>query len=492
MDNVIQNIKLDDILPSDFQSYDPETTNLSELVASIKKYGLIEPLLVRPQNGKYEIILGNKRYRAALQAGLTSVPALVKNVDDEVVRQYRIINHLDNNRKSESTFSTPNSNDSMQSKNTFIKKEVPPQEAQQMNKSMYSTNPTLDNFNPMNRLNHNTNMDVINLSELNKKEYERDDVPMNNEQMNNNLGTINSNQAQALNNKPANEPTFGGRFFPSLEDEPTNMDIGGMNSFTAPIAGNINPTPTSVPNTLNNNLIDLTDIAAEKENPMQTPPTFANIPSPEQTHEMIPNNQVLNNQPTMNQNNITPINDNPYSQPTSAIPNSMVNPMDYPSNNSINSPIMDPTINQLNNNTPSPVSNFQNSEPINNVPQFDMSQNIAPTNFSQPQSMNGIGMDPATNFNSSPTPAMPTNPVGIPALNNEFLNEPSSNTNVNSSPIAPAIPPEEMQTFPQKEVFPVVNTIKSVAASLETFGYKINMVDEDGPNSYKIIIEIEK
>ncbi len=61
------------------QHFDPVA--LEELAASLKEHGVLEPLLVNEtKNGTYEIIAGERRFRAAKLAGLTTVPALVKNV----------------------------------------------------------------------------------------------------------------------------------------------------------------------------------------------------------------------------------------------------------------------------------------------------------------------------------------------------------------------------------------------------------------------------
>jgi len=54
------------------------------LVASVRAHGIIEPLVVRPLgDGRYEIVAGERRYRAALEAGLTEVPVAVREVDDQ-------------------------------------------------------------------------------------------------------------------------------------------------------------------------------------------------------------------------------------------------------------------------------------------------------------------------------------------------------------------------------------------------------------------------
>ena len=71
---------------------------LNELAASIKAQGLMQPILVRPlaANGsdRYEIIAGERRYRAAQIAGLTEVPVLVKDVDDQAAAAMALIENM--------------------------------------------------------------------------------------------------------------------------------------------------------------------------------------------------------------------------------------------------------------------------------------------------------------------------------------------------------------------------------------------------------------
>src|SRR4051812_21665936 len=71
---------------------------LQELAASIKAQGLMQPILVRPvaHNGpdRYEIIAGERRFRAAQIAGLTEVPVLVKDVDDQAAAAMALIENI--------------------------------------------------------------------------------------------------------------------------------------------------------------------------------------------------------------------------------------------------------------------------------------------------------------------------------------------------------------------------------------------------------------
>lgn len=69
--------------PQPFLEYSPET--LYELVESIKEHGIINPVTVREaKNGKYEILSGRNRVRAAKKLGIRSVPAIIKeNISDD-------------------------------------------------------------------------------------------------------------------------------------------------------------------------------------------------------------------------------------------------------------------------------------------------------------------------------------------------------------------------------------------------------------------------
>ena len=64
----------------------PATTNSGPLVESIGSVGVVQPLLVRRRKGRYELIAGSKRLAAAIAAGLTEVPCLLRDADDERAR----------------------------------------------------------------------------------------------------------------------------------------------------------------------------------------------------------------------------------------------------------------------------------------------------------------------------------------------------------------------------------------------------------------------
>jgi ParB family chromosome partitioning protein len=68
---------------------------LSELSASIKEIGIIQPITLREINeNKYQIIAGERRYRASKMAGLTTIPAYVKKAEDDLVMEMALIENL--------------------------------------------------------------------------------------------------------------------------------------------------------------------------------------------------------------------------------------------------------------------------------------------------------------------------------------------------------------------------------------------------------------
>ena len=86
---------LDDIIPNRFQPREVfEERALKELAVSIKEHGVIQPIIVRNVNGKYEIIAGERRYKASAMAGLTKIPAIIRNLDDKESSKVALLENL--------------------------------------------------------------------------------------------------------------------------------------------------------------------------------------------------------------------------------------------------------------------------------------------------------------------------------------------------------------------------------------------------------------
>jgi ParB family chromosome partitioning protein len=91
----VQKISLDRIRPCHFQPRKDFTEeSLHELAASIKEQGVVQPLLVRPKGDGFELIAGERRWRAAKLAGIETVPIIVRQANDRTVLELALIENL--------------------------------------------------------------------------------------------------------------------------------------------------------------------------------------------------------------------------------------------------------------------------------------------------------------------------------------------------------------------------------------------------------------
>ncbi len=91
----IVQISVEDIIPNRFQprlTFDVEALN--ELANSIKEHGIIQPLVVRKLQDKYEIIAGERRYKAAVLNGMIKVPCIVMNLNDNESAEVAVIENI--------------------------------------------------------------------------------------------------------------------------------------------------------------------------------------------------------------------------------------------------------------------------------------------------------------------------------------------------------------------------------------------------------------
>lgn len=93
-EKIIQ-VPIEDIIPNRFQprlAFDEE--GLKELSESIKQHGIIQPLVLRRLGDKYEIIAGERRYKASIMAGLRTVPAVISNIDDNQSAEIALVENI--------------------------------------------------------------------------------------------------------------------------------------------------------------------------------------------------------------------------------------------------------------------------------------------------------------------------------------------------------------------------------------------------------------
>ena len=93
--NEVKSIPINEISPNPFQprkTFDDDA--LHELASSIREYGIIQPLLVRRINFKYELIAGERRLRASKLVGLAEVPVIIKDLSDKEMAELALIENL--------------------------------------------------------------------------------------------------------------------------------------------------------------------------------------------------------------------------------------------------------------------------------------------------------------------------------------------------------------------------------------------------------------
>lgn len=95
VDSGIKTIKIENLIPSSYQprkEFNQEA--LDALVKSVQEKGILQPLIVRKQNDKYEIIAGERRWRAAKLAGIRDVPVIEKEMDNKEVLEVALVENL--------------------------------------------------------------------------------------------------------------------------------------------------------------------------------------------------------------------------------------------------------------------------------------------------------------------------------------------------------------------------------------------------------------
>lgn len=507
----VVNINLANIIPNRFQpriSFDEEALN--ELATSIKMYGIIQPLILRPLGDKYEIIAGERRYKAATIAGLTEVPAILVNLDDQTSAELAIIENIQ--RKDLTAIEEAKSFQKLLDLGNYTQDQL----ATKMGKSQSAIANKLRLLNLIpevqealmnNLISERHARSLLQLKDnpdkqkeiLNRITTERLTVKDTDTIIKTMLGGENMNNNMI--NSPIPEQPINNNSIQTVETTPM-VDISNINT---------NPNLTPIDNIMNSS------ISAPIEQPNMVQPEVTmqnneqqNINQPEETMLNVaqPNAVPSNIEPQNNEqqnieiNNVEPLNmeQQPIEQPN-IMPTIETPTNDIPNlnNDTFNlSQISDP--NMAIPTTP------QNNEPPTTM---DFSTFLATTQINHKeeaptQSTTNTQEQPATSeFDSllqveekpeekpedtTPQPQFapinaPTN-VYFPDLEKEPANMSFAN------PFAQSTAPVETPTA--TDITNAINETKETIKKLETMGYKITSEESDLPDSYKITITIKK
>ena len=94
-EEIVQSVKIIEIEPNKSQPRRSfPTESIDELAKSIEKYGVIQPIIVTKQDGYYEIVAGERRWRAAKKAGLKEMPCIVRDNDSRTNKEIALIENI--------------------------------------------------------------------------------------------------------------------------------------------------------------------------------------------------------------------------------------------------------------------------------------------------------------------------------------------------------------------------------------------------------------
>lgn len=90
----VQYLKIEEIKFNPYQPRENPEADISEMVNSVKQRGILQPILVRRKEGGYELIAGERRLRAAKEAGLVVIPAVIKEISESEALELALIENL--------------------------------------------------------------------------------------------------------------------------------------------------------------------------------------------------------------------------------------------------------------------------------------------------------------------------------------------------------------------------------------------------------------
>lgn len=508
-------INVYDIIPNRFQPrLKFDDNKLNELANSIKKYGIICPLILRKLDNKYEIIAGERRYKAALMAGLQIVPGIVMDLTDKEGAELALIENIqredlnsieeaksydnlmknENQSKEQISQSVSKSIATIDSKLRYLELTDKVKDAllnnliseghakvllklndkvkqnmmldRIMNERL-NVKDTSEEVKKLNESHHNQvpENDIINLKDLNQP-----DLILERNNVNNALNQINIDEE---NNKGDN-----------IMNEFNNMMNNDMNNYGG--LNNFNEQPQNRFFTaLEDQTVNLNNQPMQSQNNEITIPSFnpsqfdaGNI-NPQPGFNMSENNMNMSGVNDFNNQNpfvVPPVSDQTMSMPIPEVVPTTSNDFNMPQNN-----------NQM------PINDFNNvppMEPQNNpfaVPQEQTNPFGGPqmnsNPFEKPISNNPFDMNQGQN----------TQPEQVQPMNNISEVNPMNNPFQMAQPQMPVDNTYGANFAPQvNQPNPAIDKIKILVNELKNNGFNIELSEADLMDSFQLTINIKK
>lgn len=496
--NEVVYLYLDDIIPNRFQPREVfDDQALKELAISIKEHGVIQPIIVRKVENKYEIIAGERRYKASTMAGLTKIPAIIKNLDDkesskvalienlqrrdltpiEEARTYQKILELEDGMTQEQLAHTMGKTQSVVS-NKLRLLALPDEVQDALLKEKISERHARSLLNILNKNDQIKMLDKIIAEKMTVRELDKEIKEMN-EGGSTNSGGASMNSGISSFGNMMNNNISQNNVTPSNNNFSNNSSIGIL-SFNNSANTNVQPqsntplfNPTSVDiNQIRQNATDIngpsTPNVGVKELMRDT-----NEQKEENKFKFVPSFDEFFNKNKNNMNNTSAVNSN----------SSLLNNNDNKSQTN-NTGILSPVGNLFNREPGNDINNVNNNS--NNTLSFGntrLSSNSNENNASMANNSGMFGLNNNTNNMNSNTPSTSNNSMfgnNFGGLNNNLASSMSgSPLNLNG-------------INNKKDVAPAINDIKNVIKDLEGKGYKVLIDENDSDNLYQITIKVDK
>lgn len=515
-----------------------DTTALDTLCESISKYGIIQPLIVRKINDKYEIVSGERRYRAAKKIGMLTVPALVGEFNDVECMELSLVENLQNKslnpleegKAFKKILDTSNMSIEDLEKNTSVSKDRIQEKIKlldldkEVQKALLKNDISESHAKLLLKLDLAKQVEVLNKI-INDKLTVKETNDYINSILNEEVNEMNSNMSSALNSlnidsKPSNvfndeinviekrnnnmnnnQNMFFGGNFQSLENQSVNMNTQPNNNINQnqqmglnnnQVGSMINiPTPSFAtgPVPTPNSYVEPTPIV---------PPTPVDMPSmtyqtpimPGQgINESAPQEQPIPVNPFMNLENYNSTSQ-PTPQPAPMPENNQFMATPQPTVN-MEQPVsfMEPPVS-----TPEPTNQFASSVPPVNpfaTQPMQPEMNPAPVQTAPIPENSHFMATPQPTVNTEPSmPFMEQHtsvpePTPMPELNN-------NNTVPNPFAMPEPTPTATQPTMTEVQLDNAISEVRMAVKNLENRGITVKLVENDLGTSYQIVVEIQK
>ncbi len=545
----------DDILPNRFQPrkyFDEEET--LELAESIKEHGILQPIVVRQVGDKYEIIAGERRYKANILAGNDTIPAIVSNLNDKESSEIAVIENIQRQdltpieeaisykriidmgyvTQEELARKIGKSQSAIANKIRLLKLSDDVQDAlmaKQISERHARSLLQLDSLTKQNEL-----LKKIIDERLTVRKTDEEIKKMNNNEINNNQNNMINNPAQgnnfnfgmgmnSINQNPTAvetpvveaQPTQNIEM-PSQEVAPTpNIDVSPImgvpvnsfsNSPSVPVVDKVSSTPvqpmeTPVPETNDTPInSDMNIFNSTMETPvMNEQPSVPVV-------EEIPSTQVQPVETPEPETNDTPVNsDMNIFNPTMETPVVSEQPSVPVVDEVPSTPIQPTTSSEISLDSPNNVPTVEDT-PIQNIDIPNVSESVIPTiNPSNDISIEDNSVpsfmpeQPVENNFSSPVVDLSQNTINEEPTNDIPLNS-SIETPIEQTPDPiivtnnetqyDPIMPEQPSGEPTLDFKTIINLIRQCSSTIEKCGYKIDTEEYDLDGKYQVTFVIEK